>query len=109
MSCHSSGSLEGGCPSSAEVIEDTENQVSFSLNTKSLFLFLLLLLLLLMLRVTQHGGMGENPLPSDPCTPPPWIPVTPIKTMVPPISEKCWRAWRAFTYLILILFTNNLF
>ena len=25
MSCHSSGSLEGGCPSSAEVIEDTED------------------------------------------------------------------------------------
>ena len=24
MSCHSSGSLEGGCPSSTEVIEDTE-------------------------------------------------------------------------------------
>ena len=24
VSCHSSGSLEGGCPSSAEVIEDTE-------------------------------------------------------------------------------------
>ena len=25
MSCHSSGSLEGGCPSSAEVIEDNED------------------------------------------------------------------------------------
>ena len=25
VSCHSSGSLEGGCPSSAEVIEDTED------------------------------------------------------------------------------------
>ena len=24
VSCHSSGSLKGGCPSSAEVIEDTE-------------------------------------------------------------------------------------
>ena len=24
MSCHSYGSLEGGCPSSAEVIKDTE-------------------------------------------------------------------------------------
>ena len=25
MSCHSSGSLEEGCPTSAEVIEDTED------------------------------------------------------------------------------------
>ena len=25
VSCHSSGSLEGGCPSLAEVIEDTES------------------------------------------------------------------------------------
>ena len=29
MSCHSSGSLEGGCPSSAEVIEDTEDFFQF--------------------------------------------------------------------------------
>ena len=29
MSCHSSGSLEGGCPSSAEVIEDTEDFIQF--------------------------------------------------------------------------------
>ena len=29
MSCHSSGSLEGGCPSSAEVIEDTEDFLQF--------------------------------------------------------------------------------
>ena len=29
MSCHSSGSLEGGCPSSAEVIEDTEDFILF--------------------------------------------------------------------------------
>ena len=29
-SCHSSGSLEGGCPSSAEVIEDTEDFVYYS-------------------------------------------------------------------------------
>ena len=30
VSCHSSGSLEGGCPSSAEVIEDTEDFVYYS-------------------------------------------------------------------------------
>ena len=30
MSCHSSGSLEGGRPSSAEVIEDTEDFVYYS-------------------------------------------------------------------------------
>ena len=29
MSCHSSGSLEGGGPSSAEVIEDTEDFIQF--------------------------------------------------------------------------------
>ena len=29
VSCHSSGSLEGGCPSSAEVIEDTEDFIQF--------------------------------------------------------------------------------
>ena len=29
MSCHSSGSLEGGCPSSAEVIEDTVDFIQF--------------------------------------------------------------------------------
>ena len=29
MSCHSSGSLEGGCPSSAEVIKDTEDFIQF--------------------------------------------------------------------------------
>ena len=29
MSCHSSGSLEGGCPSSVEVIEDTEDFIQF--------------------------------------------------------------------------------
>ena len=29
MSCHSSGSLDGGCPSSAEVIEDTEDFIQF--------------------------------------------------------------------------------
>ena len=29
MSCHSSGSLEGGCPTSAEVIEDTEDFIQF--------------------------------------------------------------------------------
>ena len=29
MSCHFSGSLEGGCPSSAEVIEDTEDFIQF--------------------------------------------------------------------------------
>ena len=29
MSCHSSGSLEGGYPSSAEVIEDTEDFIQF--------------------------------------------------------------------------------
>ena len=29
MSYHSSGSLEGGCPSSAEVIEDTEDFFQF--------------------------------------------------------------------------------
>ena len=29
MSCRSSGSLEGGCPSSAEVIEDTEDFIQF--------------------------------------------------------------------------------
>ena len=29
MSCHSSGSLEGGCPSSAVVIEDTEDLIQF--------------------------------------------------------------------------------
>ena len=29
MSCHSSGSLEEGCPSSAEVIEDTEDFIQF--------------------------------------------------------------------------------
>ena len=29
VSCHSSGSLEGGCPSSAEVIEDTEDLIQF--------------------------------------------------------------------------------
>ena len=29
MSCHSSGSLEVGCPSSAEVIEDTEDFIQF--------------------------------------------------------------------------------
>ena len=29
MSCHSSGSLEGGCPSSREVIEDTEDFIQF--------------------------------------------------------------------------------
>ena len=30
VSCHSSGSLEGGHPSSAEVIEDTEDFVYYS-------------------------------------------------------------------------------
>ena len=29
MSCHSSSSLEGGCPSSAVVIEDTEDFTQF--------------------------------------------------------------------------------
>ena len=29
VSCHTSGSLEGGCPSSAEVIEDTEDFIQF--------------------------------------------------------------------------------
>ena len=29
MSCHSSGSLEGGCLSSAEVIEDTKDFIQF--------------------------------------------------------------------------------
>ena len=29
VSCHSSGSLEAGCPSSAEVIEDTEDCIQF--------------------------------------------------------------------------------
>ena len=29
VSCHSSGSLEGGCPSSAEVIVDTEDVIQF--------------------------------------------------------------------------------
>ena len=29
MSFHSSGSLEGGCPSSAEIIEDTEDFIQF--------------------------------------------------------------------------------
>ena len=29
VSCHSSGSLEGGCPSSAEVIENTEGFIQF--------------------------------------------------------------------------------
>ena len=29
VSCHSSGSLEWGCPSSAEVIEDTEDFIQF--------------------------------------------------------------------------------
>ena len=29
MSCHSSGSLKGGFPSSAEVIEDTEDFIQF--------------------------------------------------------------------------------
>ena len=29
VSCHSSGSLEGGCPSSAKVIEDTEEFIQF--------------------------------------------------------------------------------
>ena len=29
MSYHSSGLLEGGCPSSAEVIEDTEDFIQF--------------------------------------------------------------------------------
>ena len=29
VSCHASGSLEGGCPSSAEVIEDTEDSSGF--------------------------------------------------------------------------------
>ena len=29
LSCHSSGSLEGGYPSSAEVIEDTEGLIQF--------------------------------------------------------------------------------
>ena len=29
VSWHSSGSLEGGCPSSAEVIEDTEDFIQF--------------------------------------------------------------------------------
>ena len=29
MSCHSSRSSEGGCPSSAEVIEDTEDFIQF--------------------------------------------------------------------------------
>ena len=36
-SCHSSGSLEGGCPSSAEVIEDTEDFIQFA-DLYSLFL-----------------------------------------------------------------------
>ena len=29
LSCHSSGSLEGGCPSSAEVFKDTEDFIQF--------------------------------------------------------------------------------
>ena len=29
VSCHSSGSLEEGCPSSAEVIKDTEDFIQF--------------------------------------------------------------------------------
>ena len=29
MSCHSSGSLEGGCPYLAEVIKDTEDLIQF--------------------------------------------------------------------------------
>ena len=29
MSCHSSGSLEGGCPSSTEVFEGTEDFIQF--------------------------------------------------------------------------------
>ena len=39
MSCHSSGSLEGGCPSSAEVIEDTEDFIQFEGLYSLLFAF----------------------------------------------------------------------